>query len=481
MIEAASAAQRTLVWQRTSALLWARVTVAVASALSATYWTAIAAQRWRDFETNAFDLGFFDQVVWNTAHGRVFETTFVPYNFAGQHFEPVLLLFAPAYRLGAGPLLLTVTQAVAASSAAMLLFEAARRFGLRPPIAAAGSIAYLLSPYLHAALLFDFHPEVMVALPAFCALWAAAAGRPVLATLTAGSALLFKEDALFVVLSLAAVIAVYGYRRHASFLVVAALAWSVLLLSVLMPLLRDGRPSDLAMRYSPLLGGREGAAGLAWAATHPLMVIGMLIDPSGLGSLARFLASSAPLAVAASWGLLPLVLAGLAAVFSTHPPQQALQLHYAAELVPVAAIATMMGARRLAHASWPPGILTAALLLPALIGFVARSPVSPLAGTSHTAPTETHRFAVHYALSLVPPDAPVSAQSGLLPRLSQRREAFEFPRAATEADWVLIDRLGHRSAQSVDAGYDHALATVRRQHERVFALDGVEVFRARGR
>ena len=115
------------------------------------------------------------------------------------------------------------------------------------------------------------------------------------------------------------------------------------------------------------------------------------------------------------------------------------------------------------------------VLLPVFIGFLALSPFSPQAERQH-GPTSTHLTALREGLELVPDDAmqEVSAQSSLLPRLSQRANAWEFPQAAARVDWVVVDRYTHRSTQSVSTGYDAALANVRATFEQVYDRDGVE-------
>jgi hypothetical protein len=59
-------------------------------------------------------------------------------------------------------------------------------------------------------------------------------------------------------------------------------------------------------------------------------------------------------------------------------------------------------------------------------------------------------------IAVVPPDAAVSAQSGLLPHLSQRRAVWEFPRLES-ADYVIVDRTGWRSSQAGGAGFERTL------------------------
>ncbi|MGE0229688.1 MAG: DUF2079 domain-containing protein [Dehalococcoidia bacterium] len=479
----AGTVQRTRVTEAAAA----RVVTGLAATAFIVYWLTESLRRWNDFETNAFDLAFFDQIIWNTAHGRWFETTFVPYNFAGQHFEPVLLLFAGAYQLGAGPPFLTGTQVVVVGLAALLLFEAGRSFGLRPLLAATIAVAFLLSPYVHRAMQFDFHPESMTAAPAFASLWAVGAGRPRLAAGLALGALLFKEDAVFIVVALGAVIAWRGHRRLGIGTAAAAVAWTAVLLAVLMPWWRDGAPGDLGERYADVTGGNDGAAAAAWLVTHPVGVARATVQLEHLWTATLFVVTSALAMLAAPLTLLLLVPGLALAVLSTHPPQSALELHYAAEVAVVAAIGVVIGARRLSErapsgvgAGVVTGIVAAVVLAPAVAGFLAMSPASLLTTERGARPTAEHRAAVLGALAIVPEGEAVAAQSGLAARLSQREAVDEFPGRWESSSWVVVDAYGFRTTQSIGAGFDEALARVRAEWERVYDRDGVEVFRRPG-
>ena len=57
------------------------------------------------FDANGFDLGVYDQVVWNTLHGRVFfyTATGQPLLHLSNHADPILLLLAPFYLIYSGP------------------------------------------------------------------------------------------------------------------------------------------------------------------------------------------------------------------------------------------------------------------------------------------------------------------------------------------------------------------------------------------
>src|SRR3989475_12455059 len=61
------------------------------------------------------DLGIFDQVFWNTVHGRLLESTMSlaqgqPHSYLADHFSPVYLLLVPAYALVPRPETLLVIQ-----------------------------------------------------------------------------------------------------------------------------------------------------------------------------------------------------------------------------------------------------------------------------------------------------------------------------------------------------------------------------------
>lgn len=399
----------------------------------------------------------------------------MPYNFAGQHLEPVLLAFVPAYWFGGGPPVLLVIQAIVAAGAAAPLYFAARRFTLPAPLASAVAAAYLANPYLHRAIAFDFHPEVMVALPAFAAAWAIAVRRSRLAVILALSTLLFKEDAVFVALALAGLALLRGQRRQAAIISATALVWATLTVLVVLPLARHGAPSDLVQRYGYLAGGQDGFGLLASILLHPWRPIAELGDPANVWTAAIFLACSAPLALARPRLLLPLVPGLALAILSAHPQQKALEFHYAAELVPVAVLATLLAAVALRDRLASP-LLSGLVLVPALLGLAA---LHPLASAHGEPPSDAHRVAVAEAVALIPanPEVSVSGQSNVLPRLTHRGQAFEFPSNFDRADYVVVDHYGFRSSQSLADGFDPKLARVRTDMQRIYDRDGVEVFR----
>jgi len=472
MVEFAPPIVRARLGIRLSPLLLARSLVLTAAVLSALYWTGAAIARWRNFEAGAFDLGLFDQLLWNTSRGRIFETSFLPYNYLGEHFSPVLLLLAPAYHLGADPSFLLTVQAIGASAAAILVFEMGRALRLPLIVAVAAAMAYLLNPYLHGALLYDFHPETLIVLPSFAAIWAAARGRHRWALAATLSVLLFKEDAVFVALALAGVMWSLGGRREAAMAVGGCVVYAFVVVFVLMPFVRDGHPQALTDRYPVLFGGHTGLGGLVWLVSHPFDVLREVFSLAHFAVMARFIAVGAIVGLAVPRSLVLLIPAMLVPVLSAHYQQAALHLHYGVELVPLALISTLFGARRLR--SLPAAAVAALILIPAVVG---ASMVSTVGDRADNRQAEARREVVREALALVPDDAAVVVQSGLAPDLSRRVAITEFPGGWQHADWVVVDVHGYRTGPVVQAGYEDALAALRARYLTVYDRNGVQVFR----
>jgi hypothetical protein len=120
--------------------------------------------------------------------------------------------------------------------------------------------------------------------------------------------------------------------------------------------------------------------------------------------------------------------------------------HYSASIVPFVIVSAIYGTgflaraledRRLAPykravlglAAW---VLTVSIIHHHEIG------VSPIARTFYPPRIDAHDRLAERFLSLIPPQAPVSAQSNLYPHLSHRQKAYFFP-AVNDAEYVLLD------------------------------------------
>jgi uncharacterized membrane protein len=121
----------------------------------------LAARAYPAHETGAFDLGVYDQPLWNAAQGRSLSLTLVPHlgptRFA-IHVEPILFLFVPIYRFVTDdPRVLLWLQAVVIALGGLPLYGLARRRIANDWAALAIVAAYFLLPALESVNLFDFH------------------------------------------------------------------------------------------------------------------------------------------------------------------------------------------------------------------------------------------------------------------------------------------------------------------------------------
>jgi hypothetical protein len=156
----------------------------------------------------------------------------------------------------------------------------------------------------------------------------------------------------------------------------------------------------------------------------------------------------------------------LVGLLATHPEQQALDLQYAAPVLAVLFIAAARGLgraggmTRLRQSRIPSVALPLALALCGLLlsgaGYLRRGPYPPGGAYAGWRFRDNGDGAALTRLArLIPNDAPVSAQTGLLSHLSQRRAAWEFPRLEG-APYVVVQDAGIVSQQSLDTygGYN---------------------------
>jgi uncharacterized membrane protein len=364
--------------------------------------------------------------------------------------------------------------------AAVPLYYAARRVTASGVCALALALADTLSAPLHSALDYDFHPEVMGFFFIFLALYFLISARPIATMLALLPLLALKEDMALVLLAFALLLALRGHRRAGAVLAAVSVAYIVAVVLIAMPLIRGGS-GDLSTRYAYLFDGSSVwtlAPDAAWRAASQLA--NALPAVARVESSLGFAALLSPAGVAAAAPTL------LLATLSDHPQQSALELQYAVPSLALSWVAAVLalawvaarGEGGAASPRWRRAatfVLAALVLASAAFTFARSSPYSPTAG--RYAPPAAHRQAVRDALALVPPAAPVSAQGTLLPHLSHREQAYEFPEVHG-ASYIVVDAALPVTAQARAAGYDAAVAALPGGHyEQIFARDGVRVFR----
>jgi len=173
--------------------------IAVGLALFAACWW-----KYGFYAYNGIDLAYFNQVFWNTVHGRFFAQSIHPGLSIGEHAEFAILLLTPFYALFNDPRMLLALQVIALVVPVFIIGKLARQrlaghgreAALAPMILAA---AWLLNPAMQNMALFEFHLLPFAIAPLLMAMLAYEQGHKRRFLLWAALALLVREDVALVV------------------------------------------------------------------------------------------------------------------------------------------------------------------------------------------------------------------------------------------------------------------------------------------
>ncbi len=435
--------------------------------------------------TNAFDLGYVTQTLWNTGQGRLFRfstldgvafrpegldpaTLRQPNSLLAFHVEPVLIPISWLYRLMPDPRMLLWFQSLVLAIGALPMAMIGRAIfgGWLAGFVIAG--AYLLAPGLEGAALSDFHAVALAATWLAWMLWAIESNRPRLGILFGAITVLSREDAALLVAWLGAILlckeAFVDLSRYDR-----SITWTA---TASRSIVMKWRSHALGLPLALFLGGGLWAAACfgviaprfngggsvfwyryAWMGESPLQALrSILNDPRPLTLWIASSDVSSYLAIqvltGGIWCLFapiqlliaaPIVLMNALSSFEWMRSGGA---HYSAILVPVLVWSGAHGAKIVIGKSGRFG-KSVVLSIFALSAFTAQLwiGVSPFRSGQAFAAVESRNVRALTALTSIPADAEVSATSALYPHLSARTRLFWFP-AHADANWLAIDALG---------------------------------------
>ena len=423
--------------------------------LALAYFILLTGAAWRlhaRFLTHALDLGYFDQIVWNIAYGQPFANTLkYPWNFTGDHFSPILACLAPLYWLWPDVRALLAAQSLALALAGLPIYWLARGDGLSSgegtlPAHRLGTclallvlLAFYLNPALHLINLSDFHEIALVTPFVSLAVYALAVRRYRLMAVALFFALLCKEDVAILTLAFG-VYLLFDARTRGWGAVIGliSLAWLALAVQVVIPAFREeGDYGSIGARYG-YLGASLGEA-LSTLLTRPDVPLAHL---ARWDILAAFLRQLLPTGFSAllGWPLFALSLpVFLYLQLSEEPSLYTLQEWHVAPLLPLLFAAATQGLGYL-RGKWRT-LGVAAMCIGSLYAFTQDSLLPQALTAQGTPPQRASR--IETIIDRLSPDAIVSAQSDIVPHVSQRREVYVFPSVVGNADDIILDRQGN--------------------------------------
>lgn len=440
----------------------------IALATFAAYAT-ISLARYLRLAPGSWDLGIYTEYVRQVAH---LHPPVVPirspgFNLLGDHFQPIVALLAPFFRLFPSPATLLVAQALLTAVSVVPVCRAARELAGTGVSRAAG-VAYGFSWGLQEMVSFDFH-EIAFAVPLLAfSLSALVRGRARAAAWWAVPLVFVKEDQGFTVAAIGLIMLVAGLRGRGALLrraepaepaqtwsaaggllVAWGLAWSALAIMVIIPhynvahhyqYWQDGGvigPGSRPFSLSGLLGQ------LTHAGTEKLSTLGWVLLP------VAFLALGSPLAVAALPSLLLRFLSTNSYFWGTN-------WHYNATLMPVVFVAAVDTMARLRAAPAAAGRVRGWLAAGVpRYGAVAMLGIATWLATRHPLDTlwqpQTYQVSAHVraedaAMARVPPGTTVEATLNMIAPLAARDDTswvgtvgLRYPRYlvfdATDSGW----------------------------------------------
>lgn len=405
-----------------------------------------------------FDQGIFNQVFWNSLHGRWFQSSLssteaiavaqgalpdVSYHRLAQHFTPSLLLWLPFYALWPSPAGLSVIQVTLVAIAGFILYALARCYHA-PPLAMFITLSYYVAGAVIGPTLANFHDFCQVPLFLFGLFlvlekrqWAWFVGL-------SGLTLLVREDAGIMLFSLGGYLIVSRrYPRLGAGLCLGSLAYILLLTNLVMPRFSaDISQRFMVEEFGAFIQDQEASTlEVLWAIlSNPWQLIVQLVTPIGL-TIRYLLAQWLPLVFVPAISPSAWLLAGfplLKLLLQQNPSALAIDRRFALSLVPGLFYGAILWWACHSDRFTPKfrrvwaGCLLLSLVLTLTanpnraLSVVIPDSIQPWVYTSPARQWE-HSQVIRSFLSQIPEEASVSATSFIVPHVSSRREVLRFP------------------------------------------------------
>ena len=316
--------------------------------------------------TTLYDLGIFDQIMYNHLHGRFFESSVEGTHFLGVHFSPILFPLTLLYLTVPHPEALLLFQVVIVSSGVIPTYHIAMNLLKDPKKATFFAYAFFLYPGLGYVLQFDFHP-VVLSIPLM--LWAYLfylRERPFPLAVCLALSLSCKEEIGLVVLTWGLCVWFLDRRpRWGAPLFLVGSVYSILVLFFIIPYFAGADQTRFVNRYEHL--GQDLFSIARFIAFHPVEAIRLSFEGQKIQNL---LGHFLPYGFTSFLGytVLPVCLpTGLLSFFSLSVYQSSIKTHYGASMYPFLLVGSILGVRLFlnklpVHAKFPPARILFSLL-----------------------------------------------------------------------------------------------------------------------
>ncbi len=422
---------------------WVAPTVPLLAAALAFAWTLHGElQRLYGMTGSAWDYAYDQQVIWNVSAGHGFYSSFARADFLGIHFEVIFVILAAVEKLWPNPAVLLIfsSAGLAATAPAAYLFFRALLPADRsesPWLAVALSAPIPFWAAIQETARDFFHPENMALTLALLAAWAGIRGHRVAMWVLCLLVLACKEDQVYTVGVIGLLMRSYGapeIRKHWRFIVYLAGAWFLIGTGIIQQHLRNGGYTDFI--YYRWLFNLDPSR-------QPTVtnILAAIFNIRAWPSVAAIIAGMFALPLLAPRWLLLVMPPYLADVLSGHDPQNLLYLHYVMLLLFPLIVAGGIGARKFLELRSIRPAYALLAVIPALLLAWGTGRFPPMAGSNSSDYSRPNTVSqLEKATSIIPADAPVSADNGLAVWLANRHTINDFPDKLDATCYVVLQR-----------------------------------------
>ena len=383
------------------------------------------------FNSDAFDLGIYTQISYLYSQGITPYSTIKHMPLLADHFEPILWILAPIYKLYPDPITILIVQSIFVTTSAIPLYFFAQKKTKNNLLSLVIITSYLTSVGIVNAIKVDFHTTTISVLPISLILYSWYFKKMRLYWFSVFSAFLFKEDLPILISGFALFQIISGERKLGIYTLICSILAFISIKFIILPSLWKGAESHyLASSILPL---NQPFDLLILFLTSPKIYLDVFFNSPikidtfyTLHQPFAFMSLLSPL----SWlTTLPVLFFRFS---STQSVMWTTLFHYNANLMPFITVSTILAITKF---RMPQKIITSLFVILLLTSILSPNNIIWESIEQKQNPANEYRFKL---LSRIPVNESVSAQSKLLPHLANREKIYLFPEVL-DANYIVVD------------------------------------------
>lgn len=449
---------------------------------AAAYATYSIVRHWH-FLSNGFDLGIFDQEVWNFSNFQLGPSSLTDRSSQlGDHFSPILILLVPAYWIWSNAQTLLLAQAilVSASIVPVFLFSAIRigRHG-----AYILAISYGLFWGIQSAIDFDFHEIAFAPLLIASAIYFADRVKWRSFFISIVLLLLVKEDMSLLVVFIGFYLYTIREFKRGSILIILGIIWYYLVTTTVIPYFSGGSNFQF-WTYSEI--GNNLTSALLNVVKDPGLVIDTFTsNPEKVRTTIYLFAPFLGLSIFSPLILLciPLIAERM---LSTNALFWGTKFQYSLAIAPILAmgaadgIKNILGFLKVRKHFYHTALSITILILIFNIILPDQLPLKRL-GEASFYKRDNFASQAKNVVKMTPPDESILAQDVFISHLSNRKYIYELIPGKPKSNYIISSTTDERPAWPLTSARDR-LKEIRKRIKRdgyikVYDRDGFVIYR----